>query len=291
MFYRRVDLVLKNCLISSVYIITMIGSFSSSDYSAVGIDVFKTILGSFKYLTRTIMSSELWNTLSMYCFRFSLDFLYWYLASLCSDVVPKTAPKFYTSSLKFLIDDVYAGQLKLLPLPPRPWWPPLLVQPPRPRPRPPLLEFDSLVSKARLIVASLPTPPLVPAAGEAVSFSRDIVFYSFLIFSSWILFNINSYPYSAWDIRPISFCLHSGFDSFFSYLHVGLDLFLVWPNLNHISNNLTSLYTKYFMPGQYKCWQIIPSVQNSHGWSRYVWYHFITFFGVYVEYLFYLFTL
>ena len=35
----------------------------------------------------------------------------------------------------------------------------------------------------------------------------------------------------------VSFFLHSGFDYFSSCLHVGLDSFLVWPNLNYISNN------------------------------------------------------
>ena len=37
---------------------------------------------------------------------------------------------------------------------------------------------------------------------------------------------------------PFSFYLHPGLNSFSSCIHVGLDLFLVWPNLNHISNNL-----------------------------------------------------
>ena len=35
---------------------------------------------------------------------------------------------------------------------------------------------------------------------------------------------------------PVSFYLYSGFYYFSSCLHVGLDLFLVWPKLNHISN-------------------------------------------------------
>ena len=87
----------------------MIGSFSSSDDSAMGLDVFKTVVRSFKYLTRTMMSSRFYNTLRMYCLRFSLNFFYWSLASLCSDVVPKNAPKSSTSPLKFLIVDVYTG--------------------------------------------------------------------------------------------------------------------------------------------------------------------------------------
>ena len=121
MFFRRVDLLLKNCLISSVLIIAIIGYLSSSADSDVGLDVFKIIVGSFKYLTRTMMSSWFWNTLRMYCFSFLLNLLYRSLAYLCSDMVPKTAPKSSTSPLKFLIDDVYAGWLKRLPVPPRPW--------------------------------------------------------------------------------------------------------------------------------------------------------------------------
>ena len=89
MFCRRVDIFLKNGLRSSVWIITMIRSFLSSDDSAVGLDVFKTIVGSFKYLTRTIMSSGFWNFLRMYCFRFSPNLSYWSLDYLCSVVVPK----------------------------------------------------------------------------------------------------------------------------------------------------------------------------------------------------------
>ena len=149
----------------------MIRYLSYSSDIAVGLYVFKIVVGYFKSLTRTIMSSEFWNSLKMYCFIFSLNFLYWSLASLCSDVAPKTAPKSSTSNLKFLIDDVYAGWLKVPPRPKRPWWPHLLVQPHRPRPRPPLLELDSLVLEALVIVASLPYPSFLPAAGEAVSIS------------------------------------------------------------------------------------------------------------------------
>ena len=107
-------------LISSVWIITMIRHFSSSDYSAVGIDVFKIVVVSFTFMTRTMMFWGFWNSLRMYCFRFYMNFLYWPLASLFSDVVPKTEPKSYTSPLKFLIGDVYSGRLKLPPRPPYP---------------------------------------------------------------------------------------------------------------------------------------------------------------------------
>ena len=181
MFCCRVGLFLTYCLISSVWIITMIGSFLYSDDSAVGLDVFKTVVGSFKYLARTMISSEFWNYLRMYCFSFSLTFLYWYLASLCSDVIPKTAPKSSTSLLKFLIDDVYYGRLKRPPPLPRPWWPPLPVWPPWPHPRPLFLELDLLVSEARVVVASLPSPPLLFAAGEAVSVSGFIVFFPYFM--------------------------------------------------------------------------------------------------------------
>ena len=167
----------------------MIRYFSSSADSAVGLDVFKTVVGSFKCLTIAMMSSGLCNSLRLYWFRFSLNLFYWSLASLFSDVVPKNAPKSFTSPLKFLVDDVYAELLKRPPLTPRLWWPPLLVRPPWKRPRPPLLEFYLLVSKARVIFASLPYPPLLSAAVEAVSVSGVILFYSFSLFLSeycWI---------------------------------------------------------------------------------------------------------
>ena len=159
----------------------MIGFFLYSYNSDVGLDVFKTVVGFLKYLTRTMISSGFWNSLRMYFFRFLLNLLYLSLASICSDVVPKTAPKLSTSPLKFLIDDVHAGRLKLPPRPPRTWWPPLIVWPPWPRPLPPLLELNSLVSAAQVIVASLLSQPLIPVAGEAVSVSVVIVVYSYFL--------------------------------------------------------------------------------------------------------------
>ena len=181
---RRVDLLLKHLLISSVWIITIIWSFSSSADSDVVCDLFKKVVGYFKSLTRTIMSSELWNYLRMYCLIFSLNFLFWYLASLRLDVVPKTAPKSSTSPLKFLVDNVYDGRLKPPPLPPRHWWPPLTVQSPWLSLRPQLLEMYLLVSEAQVVVESLLSLTLLSAAGEAVSF-----FYSFcftLFYSSFL---------------------------------------------------------------------------------------------------------
>ena len=61
MFFRRVDPFLTYCLISSVWIISMIGYFSSSADNAVVLEVFKTIMGYFKSLTRMIVSSGLWR--------------------------------------------------------------------------------------------------------------------------------------------------------------------------------------------------------------------------------------
>ena len=78
--------------------------------------------------------------------------------------------------MKFPIDDMYAGRLKRPTWPPRPWCPPLPVQPPQPGLSPLLLELDSLVWEARVIVASLSSPPLLPVEGEAVSVFRVIVF-------------------------------------------------------------------------------------------------------------------
>ena len=125
--------------------------------------------------------NRLCNSSRMYCFSFSMNFLYWSLASLCLDLVPKTAPKSSTSPLNLLIDNVYAGRLKRLPRPPCTWWTPLPVQPPRPCPRTPLIALDSLVSEAQVIVTSIMSPPLLPAAGEAVPVSFVILVYLYFL--------------------------------------------------------------------------------------------------------------
>ena len=149
-----------------------------------------------------MISSGFWNTLRMYCVRISLNFLYWCLASLCSDVAHKTTSKYSNSSLKSLIDDLYDVQLKRPPLLTCPWWPPLPVMPPWLRPRLQLLEFDLLVSEARVIVASLMSVKLLCAVGDSASSSGVILFHSVLLFTFWILLNLHSCPCSAWDITP-----------------------------------------------------------------------------------------
>ena len=126
------------------------------------------ILGSFKYLTRMIMYSGLCNSFRMQCFIFSLNFLYWSLASLCLAVVPNTAQKVSIYPLKLRMEDVYVGWLKRLTRTSRPWWPPLPVKPTWPCPWPLLLALDSLVSETRVIVSSMTFPPFLTTAGEAV---------------------------------------------------------------------------------------------------------------------------
>ena len=54
----------------------MIRSLFSSVDSTVGLDVLKIVLGYFKVLTRTMVSSGLWNYCRMYRLSFSLKFLY-----------------------------------------------------------------------------------------------------------------------------------------------------------------------------------------------------------------------
>ena len=129
-----------------------------------------------------MISSGFWNYRRIYCFRLSLNFLYWSLTYHCLAVVYKNAPKSSTSTLNVLINYVYAGRLKCLPCPPHTLWPPLPVWPPQPCTRPPFLALNSLiVSETQVIVASLPSHPLLPAEGEAVSVSKVIVIHlSFL---------------------------------------------------------------------------------------------------------------
>ena len=103
---------------------TMIGSFLSSVDSAVCIDMYIIVIGYFKSCTRIMMSSELLNYRSTYCFSFLLNLLYWSLASLYSDLVSKTTSKSSTASLNFRIDDVYAGRSKCLPHMKHHWWTP-----------------------------------------------------------------------------------------------------------------------------------------------------------------------
>ena len=104
-------------------------------------------------------------------------------------MVLKTAPKPSTSPLKFLISDVYAWQLKRpprLPHPPcqqRPWWTPLPVQPPWLHTQPLLFSLGLIVSEKRVVVMSLPFPPLLPAAGEAVSVYVVILVYLLFLYT------------------------------------------------------------------------------------------------------------
>ena len=177
MFFFSVDLFLKYCLISFVWILTMIGSFLSYVDGAVGLVVSITVIISFKSHTRTMMSSGLYNYRSMYGFSFLLNLFYWSLAYLWSAVVPKNAPKSSTYPLKFRIDDVYSGWLKRPPRPPRPWLPLLLPQPHWPRPRPTLLVLDSLVVSRPQVVVASPCDPLLPASGGSVSVSGVDVFH------------------------------------------------------------------------------------------------------------------
>ena len=51
---------------------------------------------------------------------------------------------------------------------------------------------------------------------------------------------------------PVSFYLHSGLDYFSFSIHIELDLFLVWTNLNHIYNTffLSTLLNSSIVIGQ-----------------------------------------
>ena len=62
------------------WVMIMIGSFLSSVYSAVGLDFSSTVIGYFKYCTRTMMYLGFWNSMSTYCFSSLLNFLYCPLA-------------------------------------------------------------------------------------------------------------------------------------------------------------------------------------------------------------------
>ena len=159
----------------------MIRPVSSSVDSAVVLGALKTGVRHFKSLIIIMISSRFWNYFSMYCFSLSLNFLYWSLDFLCPLVVPKTAPKFSTYPLNFLINYVYDGRLNRTPRAPRPWWQTLHVQPPCPRSRPLLIAiYLILVSESWVVVASVPSPQFITVEGEAVSVYGVIVIYPFL---------------------------------------------------------------------------------------------------------------
>ena len=106
------DLSFAYFLISSVFIMTVMWHFLSSVDSDVGIDIFSTVIGYLTSHNRNMIYSGFLNSRSTYCFGFSLNLLNWYFDSLCSAIVPNTVPKYSTSSLNFLIDDVCASWLK-----------------------------------------------------------------------------------------------------------------------------------------------------------------------------------
>ena len=146
MLYHCMDIFLTYCFIYLVWITTIIGSFLSPKDSDVGLDVSITVIKYFKYSTRKMMYLGFFNYWSTYCFRVLLNFLYCSLASLCSAVVPQTEMKSSTYPLKFLIDNVYTGQLKFLTHLPQPSWPLLL-------------ELNSLVvSRPQVVVVSSSSP-------------------------------------------------------------------------------------------------------------------------------------
>ena len=87
------------------------------------------VIGSFRYRNRTMTSLGLWNYQNTYCFRLSLNFLYWSLAFLWLYMAPNTSPKTSSSPFMFQIDDLYAGRLKRPPHITHHWWPLLTPQP------------------------------------------------------------------------------------------------------------------------------------------------------------------
>ena len=157
---------------------TMILSFSSSVGSPVDIDVLSTVTGYFESRKKKIMSSGLQNYRSVYCLSFSLNFLYWSLASLWSVVNPKTKPKLSNPPLKFRINDVYSGYFKQPPRPPHTWLPKLPPQPPRPHPQTSLLELAlPMVLWLRLVVVSPSLPLLTVSGGDTSVFEAVNYFF------------------------------------------------------------------------------------------------------------------
>ena len=146
-------------------------------YSSVGLDVSSMFIRFFRYRTRTMMSSGIYNYQNTYCFSFSLDLLYWSLASLWLSIVPKTTPKPSTSTLKFQIDDVYFGRLKHPPHPPHPWWPLLPTHLHCPRPWYQVLVLYSLVVSWTRVVVVSPPPSLLTVSDGSISVSGVVTFY------------------------------------------------------------------------------------------------------------------
>ena len=165
-------------------------------FSTVGLDLSSTLIGSLRYCTRIMISSVLWNYQNMYCFIFSVDFLFWSLTSIWLSMVPKTSPKPSNFPLKFQIDDVYAGRLKRPPHPLHPWWP---LLPPRPTltcPRPQLLVLDYLVVSWPMVVVVSPYQSLL------TMYDGSIYVYGVVTFSFGTMLNPHHYSRSTWYITP-----------------------------------------------------------------------------------------
>ena len=121
MFCCSTDKCFTYCFISSVCIMTMMVYFPYSLDNAVGTDVWIMVIGYFIQLNNTMISSGLWNSFRMYCFRLTINVLNWYLASLYLVVVPKNAPNYSTLPLKLRIEGVFSVWTKRPVHLPHPW--------------------------------------------------------------------------------------------------------------------------------------------------------------------------
>ena len=175
------------------------------------------MIWSFSYFFDSALSSVFWFSYwnndvfrvlevsrSTYCFRFLLDFLYWSLASICSAVRPRRNHLFLPWSFE-LMTCMLGGWILNYRLCLCPWTP--------------LLVLNSLVSWARVVVAS-PSPSLLPTAGGYVSVSGVII--NPRVFRYWTrqwwkpikyhfivrLFRNNEHPFPGWSFFYCSHTLH-----------------------------------------------------------------------------------
>ena len=113
-------ILLMQCFISSVCIVTTMGYFLYSVDHYVVLVFFGMVVWSFMSLINTWMSSGFKKYFSTYYFSFSLNCLNLYYASICQAVVPKTTPNYNTLPLKSRNEGVLGVRFKYPPCPPLP---------------------------------------------------------------------------------------------------------------------------------------------------------------------------
>ena len=124
----------------------------------------------------------------------------------------------------------------------------------------------------------------LPSLHREISYLRTISVYDLWIYFYFsfvsTLQRLFTYHFTLYAIScPVSFCAHSGIHSLSSDIHVGIDLFLVWTNLNHISNMLIIVY--FLLATVFSHYKYICVTLHPYSWIRsiplFLWHHQLIF--------------